>query len=129
MKRYSLRLALAIIVMAVSLAVIISSHAAIYPVQSGTIKTLNWSPPATGPVDGYEYYFLRMDSGRIFGRGEITAPTTTVRFVTQGTYALWVRSYKLVDGVKQWGPWAQSTDPAFGWVNGSPAPWLIKVNR
>ena len=126
MKRYTLRLFLAVLIMAMALVVIVTAHSMVYPTQSGSIKVVSWSPPA-GQNDGYEYYFLQMDSGRIFGRGEITGATTTVRFRTLGTYALWVRSYRMVDGVKQFGPWAQSTDPAFGWVNGSPAPWLIRV--
>lgn len=123
MKRFTMRLVLAITSMLVSLAIIVSAHSTVYPLRSGGIKVVSWQAPA-GDVAGYEYYFLQMESGRIFGRGEIAAPSTTVRFRTLGTYALWVRARS---SSGEWGPWAQSTDPAFGYVNGEASPWLIRV--
>lgn len=118
-----IRLLLAIAFTVVLLAIVVSAHSAVYPLRSGGIKVVSWQAPA-GDVAGYEYYFLQMESGRIYGRGEIAAPSTTVRFRTLGTYALWVRARS---SAGDWGPWAQSTDPAFGSVNGEPAPWLIRV--
>jgi hypothetical protein len=100
--------------------------AEVYQAKSGAIKSLSWEAPAGG-ADSFEYYFLQMENAGIYGRGQVPAPVTTIRFRTPGTYSLWVRACNGADAARVCGSWAQSTDPAFGTVNGAPAPWLIKV--
>jgi|GEM_PF-4943632 len=122
------RLAIALMVLCATIAIFIATGSCeVYQISSGGIKGLTWEPQPGDSPDSYNYYFLQMESGNIFGRGAVGVPTTTIRFRTIGTYSLWVQACKTIDGVKQCGPWSQSTDPAFGFVNGNQAPWLIRV--
>jgi hypothetical protein len=117
-----------IIIALIVLFVAFEADARIYQFTSGEIKDIRWDAPTTGPVTGYEYYFLKIEDGRVYGRGEIAVNRIMVRFRTPGTFALWVRPYTIgYNGARTWGAWAQSTDPAFGQVSGQPGPWLIKV--
>lgn len=116
----------AIILILAVLIGVLPAGAEVYQVASGAIRTLQWSAPSPNPAS-YDYYFLQMEDGRVYGRGQVPGAVTTIRFRTPGTYSLWVRACNIVDGARQCGEWAQSTDPSFGEVNSIPAPWLIKV--
>lgn len=102
-------------------------RAYVHWVPYSTIKEISWSPPATGPVDGYEYYLQQLENGRAYARAVIAVNKINIRFKTHGHYVLWVRAYKTVGGAKEWGPWANSLDPAFGMVSGEMSPWVAYV--
>lgn len=100
-----------------------------YVVAYDTRLTLTWeADPTMLTPDGYEYYFEQMETGRKIAQGTAMTNSVTVRFRTHGHYQLWARSYKIMDGgVKQYGIWCSSADPAFGTVNGSRRGWVVYV--
>lgn len=122
------RVLVAVVVLVAALTICaIKGYCEVYTLSSGGTKSISWEAPAGETPDSYNYYFLQMESGRIFGRGAVGVPSTIIRFRTIGTYSLWVQACRGAVGAQQCGGWAQSTDPAFGFVNGVQAPWLIRV--
>jgi hypothetical protein len=100
-----------------------------YVVPYNQSKTVAWSPPDAATVpNGYEWYFLRMDSGVKVSSGTVTAPSLTVsHFRTHGVLVIYVRPFWIVNGVKQFGEWGNSLDSSVGVVNGQPHAWVIYV--
>lgn len=98
----------------------------VYWVPPETRKPIFWTAPETG-ADGYEIYIWRMESAKIMYQTTVTEPTITIRWRTRGTYIAYVRAFKIIDGVKQFGEWKNTLDPTVGEVNGKPRAWVLYV--
>jgi len=101
----------------------------VYAVPYNTLKTVSWAPPPAPyeSHDGYEYSVFRMETARMVLTGNTTNSSVTIRFKTHGMYVLYVRSFKLINGVKRYGEWGNSLDPTVGIVNGQPRAWVVYV--
>jgi hypothetical protein len=97
-----------------------------YWVQSGTSRSFEWS--AVPGASGYELYIWQLENSQRFLSGKIvTASTHTILWKTHGHYIVYIRHFKLVNGVRNFGEWGNSLDPAIGVVDGKPKAWIIYV--
>lgn len=95
-------------------------------VPSNTMKTVEWV--ATEGADGYEIYLVRVEDGKRALSGKLMLTNFhSIKFITPGHWVYYVRSYKTVNGVKQFGEWGNSLDPEVGIVNGHPRSWVVYV--
>jgi hypothetical protein len=97
-----------------------------YWVQSGTIRSFEWS--AVTGADGYELYIWQLEGSKRFLSGKIVFTNRhSVLWKTYGHYIVYVRHFKLVNGVRIFGEWGNSLDPKIGVVNGNPRAWVIYI--
>jgi hypothetical protein len=111
-----------------SFAVAADFDAYVFWVPYGTQKTVEWNP--IKDASGYEIYAWQMEGEKRFLAGKIvTIPEVSVVWRTHGHYVLYVRAFKDVGGVRNFGAWGHSLDPAVGIVKGAPRAWALYVPR
>lgn len=72
-------------------------------------RTISWD--AVEGAEGYEVYLRRIEDGRLFLSGKIVLTNLhIIRFKTSGMYVYYTRSFKTIDGVKQYSEFVNSLD-------------------
>ena len=97
-----------------------------YWVPYSTSQAFEWA--AVDGADGYELYIWQLEGLKIFLSGKIvTTNKHSIVWKTHGHYVVYVRHFKLVNGVRVFGEWGNSLDPTVGVVDGNPRAWVIYV--
>ena len=97
-----------------------------YWVSYNTPQAFEWA--AVDGADGYELYIWQLEGLKMFLSGKIvTTNKHSIVWKTHGHYVVYVRHFKLVNGVRVFGEWGNSLDPTVGVVDGNPRAWVIYV--
>jgi hypothetical protein len=100
-----------------------------YWVPSGTKKVIAWT--AEPGAIGYELQIRRMENGKTVYQARVVATQKEITWKTPGHYVVYVRWYKLVDGVNTFGEWKNSLEPDSSLVlvggEWTPRAWVIIV--
>jgi hypothetical protein len=105
-------------------AAILDAHE--YWVPYNTAQAFEWI--AVDGAAGYEIYIWQLERSKRFLSGKIvTTNKHSIVWKTHGHYVVYVRHFKLVNGVRVFGEWGNSLDPAVGIVDGKPRAWVIYV--